>query len=57
MEQEGDMLAVSLLVEDLQDALLNYQVGDNAYNGVLQQTLRHFGRQPNNRQYMTRTAD
>jgi len=57
VEQEGDMLAVSLLVEDLQDALLNYQVGDNAYNGVLQQTLRHFGRQPNNRQYMTRTAD
>jgi len=56
-ECEDDIQAVSGIAEDIRDALLNYQVGDNSVCvavGQLKPGL--FDRWPSSGRYMTRIA-
>jgi len=56
--EQGDILAISGLVEDIQEALLNYQVGNGkAYPTVLPLKLGHGYRWWCNRQYMIRVVN
>jgi hypothetical protein len=56
-ECQDDTLAVSGMVEDIRDALLDYQVGDDeAYAAVVSLKLGRIDRWPSNGRYMTRTV-
>jgi hypothetical protein len=56
-ECQDDILAVSGMAEDIRDALLDYQVGDNKTCAVVVSlTLGRLDRRPNNGRYTTRTA-
>ena len=56
-ESQDDVLAVSGVVEDIRDALLDYQVGnDGVYTVIVSLKLGRFDRWPNNRRCMTGVA-
>ena len=56
-ECQEDISAVSGMAEDIRDALLDYQVGnDKTQVVIIPLTLGYLDRQPNSGQSMTRTA-
>ena len=56
-ESQGDVMAVSGMVEDIRDALLDYQVGNNGvYTVIVSLKPGRFNRWPNNRRCMTGVA-
>ena len=56
-ESQDDVLAVSGVVEDIRDALLDYQVGDDGvYTVIVSLKPGRFNRWPNNGRCMTGIA-
>ena len=56
-EHHSDILAVSRMVEDIRDALLEYQVGCEKSQAVIVTEIGCFDRQSSNGRYMIRIAD